>query len=40
MDSFTGKYVTLTNLPVSLSSALAAAVVPSIAASMALKEKR
>ena len=36
----TGKYVTLTNLPVSISSALAAAVVPSIAASMALKEKK
>lgn len=36
----TGKYVTLTNLPVSISSALAAAVVPSIAASMALKERK
>lgn len=36
----TGKYVTLTNLPISISTALAAAIVPSIAASMALKEKK
>ncbi|WP_058486766.1 putative polysaccharide biosynthesis protein [Defluviitalea phaphyphila] len=36
---FVGKYVTLTNLPVSLSAALAVAVVPNIAASIALKEK-
>lgn len=36
----TGKYVTLTNLPVSISTALAAAIIPSIAASMALKEKK
>lgn len=35
----TGKYVTLTTLPVSISTALATAVIPSIAASMVKKEK-
>lgn len=34
----TGKYVTLTTLPVSISTALATAVIPSIAASVARKE--
>ena len=36
----TGKYVTLTTLPVSISTALATAVLPSIASSMAQKDKK
>ncbi len=36
----TGKYVTLTTLPVSISTAFATAVLPSIAASVALKKKQ
>lgn len=36
----TGKYVTLTTLPVSISTALATAVIPSIAASMVRNEKK
>ncbi|WP_341877011.1 polysaccharide biosynthesis protein [Defluviitalea saccharophila] len=35
-----GKYVTLTNLPISISTALATAIVPSIAASVVLKETK
>lgn len=35
----TGKYVTLTTLPVSISTALATAVLPNIAASVAIKDK-
>lgn len=35
-----GKYVTLTTLPVSISTAIATAVLPSIAASVKLKEKK
>ncbi|MCD7855409.1 MAG: polysaccharide biosynthesis protein [Clostridiales bacterium] len=36
----TGKYVTLTTLPVSISTALATAVLPNIAASIALKDQK
>lgn len=36
----TGKYVTLTTLPVSISTALATAVLPSIAASIAIKDSK
>ncbi|MBQ9604390.1 MAG: polysaccharide biosynthesis protein, partial [Firmicutes bacterium] len=36
----TGKYVTLTTLPVSISTAIATAVIPSIATSVALKDKK
>ncbi|MCD8090146.1 MAG: polysaccharide biosynthesis protein [Clostridiales bacterium] len=36
----TGKYVTLTTLPVSISTALATAVLPNIAASMAIHDKK
>ncbi len=36
----TGKYVTLTTLPIAISTALATAVLPSIAASVALKDER
>ncbi len=35
-----GKYVTLTNLPVSVSTAVATAVIPSIATSITLKDKK
>jgi stage V sporulation protein B len=35
----TGKFLTLSNLPVSIATALAVAVIPSIAASMALKQR-
>ena len=36
----TGKYVTLTTLPVSISTAIATAVIPSIASSLALKQHK